>query len=315
MTGVQTCALPISKGGRYTLVELDRCIGRLRSNLGYSHSNLEGEDLLYKSLVEDGNESTFQVVDDCLVPACLTFREERGKIDEDGIILLDASGKGYAIIKPIELPEGGRSYEPPEGDSYNTDVKVVMCPDTLLAKIYFEDDQRVPLNVLEVGERRAIKDIAKNLGDDRIGWRLLDVADTACHVAYHPPLDGIIYYNLLESRLQSLFHFDTILHLVNQAELTRELSITPSVAGLRGRLSTIEGLKENFGGTAGNIAYNLAALKEQPVILATAGNDFENYREWLERSGVDISQIKIINEKHTNPSEEETVNKMQVTDT
>ena len=33
----------------------------------------------------------------------------------------------------------------------------------------------------------------------------------------------------------------------------------------------IEGLRENFGGTAGNIAYALSLLGENPTILATAG--------------------------------------------
>ena len=36
----------------------------------------------------------------------------------------------------------------------------------------------------------------------------------------------------------------------------------------------VNGLTERFGGTAGNIAYNLALLGEKPVLLATAGKDF-----------------------------------------
>mgnify|MGYP001440042844 CR=1 FL=1 len=35
----------------------------------------------------------------------------------------------------------------------------------------------------------------------------------------------------------------------------------------------VNGLKENFGGTAGNIAYALTLLGEQPTILATVGHD------------------------------------------
>ena len=37
---------------------------------------------------------------------------------------------------------------------------------------------------------------------------------------------------------------------------------------------TVNGLKENFGGTAGNIAYSLSLLGETPHIVATAGKDF-----------------------------------------
>jgi adenosine kinase len=44
---------------------------------------------------------------------------------------------------------------------------------------------------------------------------------------------------------------------------------------------TVNGLKEKFGGTAGNIAYSLALLGEQPRILATAGKDFDRYEAWL----------------------------------
>ncbi|MFA5106908.1 MAG: carbohydrate kinase family protein [Patescibacteria group bacterium] len=57
-------------------------------------------------------------------------------------------------------------------------------------------------------------------------------------------------------------------------------------------------LRENFGGTAGNIAYNLALLKEQPIILATAGKDFAQYRDWLRERNVTTDQI-VLNEDFT----------------
>ena len=47
----------------------------------------------------------------------------------------------------------------------------------------------------------------------------------------------------------------------------------------------VNGLKEQFGGTAGNISYNLALLGERPLILAAAGKDFENYGKWLSSLG------------------------------
>ena len=47
------------------------------------------------------------------------------------------------------------------------------------------------------------------------------------------------------------------------------------------------------GGTAPNIAYNLALLGERPKIVAAAGHDFEDYRQWLESVGVDTSHIAI----------------------
>ena len=56
---------------------------------------------------------------------------------------------------------------------------------------------------------------------------------------------------------------------------------------------------ENFGGTAGNIAYNLALLGEAPVVLAAAGNDFSPYRDWLEKNHVETGMINIIPEEKT----------------
>ncbi|KJU84892.1 carbohydrate kinase, partial [Candidatus Magnetobacterium bavaricum] len=48
----------------------------------------------------------------------------------------------------------------------------------------------------------------------------------------------------------------------------------------------INGLKENFGGTAGNIAYTLSLLGETPNVIATAGRDFEPYRQWLRQCDI-----------------------------
>jgi adenosine kinase len=61
----------------------------------------------------------------------------------------------------------------------------------------------------------------------------------------------------------------------------------------------VNGFRERFGGTAGNIAYNLALLGEKPVILATAGKDFGPYREWLTKLGLPLDGIKEILEELT----------------
>lgn len=61
----------------------------------------------------------------------------------------------------------------------------------------------------------------------------------------------------------------------------------------------VNGLMERFGGTAGNIAYNLALLEERPLILATCGKDFGAYREWLESLGLPLEGIRPIEEEFT----------------
>ncbi|HHT9110563.1 MAG TPA: carbohydrate kinase family protein [Candidatus Brocadiaceae bacterium] len=61
----------------------------------------------------------------------------------------------------------------------------------------------------------------------------------------------------------------------------------------------INGLMENYGGTAGNIAYGLSLLGESPIIVATAGRDFNPYKNWLAQHKVSTKHIKIIEEELT----------------
>ena len=59
---------------------------------------------------------------------------------------------------------------------------------------------------------------------------------------------------------------------------------------------TVSGVKESFGGTGGNIAYNLAMLDEKPRLVAVAGKDFGKYAGWLKKNKVDISGVKVVKE-------------------
>jgi adenosine kinase len=53
-------------------------------------------------------------------------------------------------------------------------------------------------------------------------------------------------------------------------------------------------LKRNFGGTAGNIAYNLSLLNTSPLIMATVGEDFQPYIERLSKYEINQDYIKKI---------------------
>ena len=44
-------------------------------------------------------------------------------------------------------------------------------------------------------------------------------------------------------------------------------------------------MRREFGGCAGNIAYNLKLLGGEPMPMATVGQDFGPYREWFDRAG------------------------------
>jgi adenosine kinase len=53
-------------------------------------------------------------------------------------------------------------------------------------------------------------------------------------------------------------------------------------------------MRREFGGCAGNIAYNLKLLGGDGLIMGTAGQDFAEYKDWLGRNGIDQSCIRIL---------------------
>ncbi len=61
----------------------------------------------------------------------------------------------------------------------------------------------------------------------------------------------------------------------------------------------VNGMKEKYGGTAGNIAYALTLMGEKPVICATIGHDYQRYFKWLAKNGISTENIKIIADEFT----------------
>ncbi len=56
----------------------------------------------------------------------------------------------------------------------------------------------------------------------------------------------------------------------------------------------VDKLIRRRGGVAANIAYTMALMGERPAIMATVGEDFEEYGAWLQKQGVDISAVRTI---------------------
>jgi len=56
----------------------------------------------------------------------------------------------------------------------------------------------------------------------------------------------------------------------------------------------VDSLIKRRGGIAPNIAYTLALLGGRPRVMATVGEDFEDYRQWLESHGVDTAAMKVV---------------------
>jgi adenosine kinase len=61
----------------------------------------------------------------------------------------------------------------------------------------------------------------------------------------------------------------------------------------------VESMVKRRGGIAPNIAYTLALLGGRPQVFATVGEDFEDYRKWLESKGVDTSFARVVPGKFT----------------
>jgi len=56
----------------------------------------------------------------------------------------------------------------------------------------------------------------------------------------------------------------------------------------------VDGMRRVRGGIAVNIAYTMALLGGKPRIMATVGEDFGEYRAWLEERGIDTSLMKVV---------------------
>jgi adenosine kinase len=61
----------------------------------------------------------------------------------------------------------------------------------------------------------------------------------------------------------------------------------------------VDSMDKRRGGCAPNIAYTLALLGERPKLMGTAGQDFEDYRRWLEAAGVDTTLVQEVPGKFT----------------
>ena len=62
---------------------------------------------------------------------------------------------------------------------------------------------------------------------------------------------------------------------------------------------TVPRLRKEFGGCAGNIAFNMKMLGMDPIICATVGKDFSEYHAWLESNEISTSGIKVIDHMYT----------------
>ena len=58
-------------------------------------------------------------------------------------------------------------------------------------------------------------------------------------------------------------------------------------------------LQVRRGGVAANIAFGMASLGQRPILVGAVGEDFTDYRSWLERHGVDCASVHYSQSQHT----------------
>jgi adenosine kinase len=58
-------------------------------------------------------------------------------------------------------------------------------------------------------------------------------------------------------------------------------------------------MRREYGGCAGNIAYNLKLLGEEPLTMATVGHDFEPYAQWMAQNQLSSEFIQILDNHYT----------------
>jgi adenosine kinase len=61
----------------------------------------------------------------------------------------------------------------------------------------------------------------------------------------------------------------------------------------------VDSMDKRRGGCGPNIAYTLALLGERPLLMATAGQDFSDYKAWMEGAGIDTALVKVVQDKFT----------------
>jgi adenosine kinase len=89
--------------------------------------------------------------------------------------------------------------------------------------------------------------------------------------------------------------FDTIMVFPDQFKK----HILPDQIHILNVAFMVPDMRREYGGTAGNIAYNLHLLGEEATIMATVGHDFTPYAQRLERLGLSKRHVRTLDGQFT----------------
>lgn len=91
------------------------------------------------------------------------------------------------------------------------------------------------------------------------------------------------------------FAYDTIMVFQDQFKN----HILPDKVHMLNVSFLVPDMRREFGGCAGNIAYNLKLLGETPLPMGTVGDDFGPYGEWMDRCGIRRNYVTTVKGNYT----------------
>jgi adenosine kinase len=91
------------------------------------------------------------------------------------------------------------------------------------------------------------------------------------------------------------FAYDTIMVFPDQFKN----HILPDKVHMLNVAFLVPELRREFGGCAGNIAYNLKLLGNEPVPMGTVGNDFTSYAQWMDQHKINRQHVHVKENSYT----------------
>ena len=89
--------------------------------------------------------------------------------------------------------------------------------------------------------------------------------------------------------------FDTIMVFPDQFKK----HILPDQIHILNVAFMVPDMRREYGGTGGNIGYNLKLLGEEPLVMATVGHDFEPYARRFEALALSMKHVRVIEDQFT----------------
>ena len=91
------------------------------------------------------------------------------------------------------------------------------------------------------------------------------------------------------------FAYDTIMVFPDQFKN----HILPDKVHMLNVAFLVPNLRREFGGCAGNIAYNLKLLGDEPVPMGTVGSDFTSYATWMDKHDISRRHVHVKKDSYT----------------